>query len=176
MPTPRGTGHFFISPYRGFYRLSPHSTVAPSPAWAGGRVVFPRRGEGRGEILCEPPTALPPMPGKNKGGERPGVSWPAWFRPYPPGNRPGTLQGVYKMYTNQKRFYTPRFSEVTIVSVRRLAWSLGVTMPKAVERVVNALPSIFPSSAVCPSCRDNTKCAQCAFGQQSAAVPADPTV
>jgi hypothetical protein len=76
------------------------------------------------------------------------------------------------MYANQKRFYSPQFSEISAVSVRRLAWSLGVSMPKAVDQVVNALPSIFSPDTVCLSCKDQTKCKSCAFSQQPAAVPA----
>jgi hypothetical protein len=74
------------------------------------------------------------------------------------------------MYPNQKRFYSPQFSEVSAVSVRRLAWSLGVSMPKAVDQVVGLLPSLFSPGVVCLSCKDKTKCQSCAFGQQTAAV------
>jgi hypothetical protein len=81
------------------------------------------------------------------------------------------------MYPNsQKRFYSPQFSEVSAVSVRRLAWSLGVSMPKAVDQVVGLLPSLFSPGVVCLSCKDNTKCRSCAFGQQAATVPAVPAV
>jgi recombinational DNA repair protein RecR len=80
------------------------------------------------------------------------------------------------MYTNQKRFYSPQFSEVSAVSVRRLAWSLGVSMPKAVDQLVNLLPSLFSSGSVCLSCKDQTKCKLCAFSQQPAVVPAVPAV
>jgi hypothetical protein len=78
--------------------------------------------------------------------------------------------------TTQKRYYSPQFSALSAVSVRRLAWSLGVSMPKAVDQVVGLLPSLFPPGVVCPSCKDNTKCKSCAFSQQSAAVPAAPAV
>ena len=80
------------------------------------------------------------------------------------------------MYPNQKRFYSPQFSEVSAVSVRRLAWSLGVSMPKAVDQVVGLLPSLFSPGVVCLSCKDNTKCQACAFGRQSAAKNAAPAV
>jgi recombinational DNA repair protein RecR len=72
--------------------------------------------------------------------------------------------------------YTPQFSDTATISVRRLAWSLGVSMPKAVDQLVNKLPSLFPPGVVCPSCKDNTKCKFCAFNQQSAAVLAVPAV
>jgi hypothetical protein len=65
--------------------------------------------------------------------------------------------------------YTPQFSELATVSVRRLAWALQVSMPKAVDRAVNLLPSIFPPSVVCPLCKDSTKCALCAFNQNAVA-------
>jgi hypothetical protein len=79
------------------------------------------------------------------------------------------------MYTNQQ-FYSPRFSEQAAVSVRRLAWALGLTMPKAMDQVVGLLPSLFSPGLVCPACKDNTKCQSCTFNQQAAAVPAVPAV
>jgi recombinational DNA repair protein RecR len=72
--------------------------------------------------------------------------------------------------------YTPQFSDTATISVRRLAWALKVSMPKAVDRVVNALPSVFSPSEVCPLCKDSTKCKLCAFSQQSAAEKAAPAV
>jgi hypothetical protein len=72
--------------------------------------------------------------------------------------------------------YTPQFSPLATVTVRRLAWALQVSMPKAVDRAVNALPSIFPPSVVCPLCKDTTKCQLCAFSQPSAAEQAAPAV
>jgi recombinational DNA repair protein RecR len=72
--------------------------------------------------------------------------------------------------------YTPQFSNRATVTVRRLAWALQVSMPKAVDRVVNALPSVFSSSLVCSSCKDSTKCKLCAFNQQPAADNAAPAV
>jgi hypothetical protein len=65
--------------------------------------------------------------------------------------------------------YSLQFSELATVSVRRLAWTLQVAMPKAVDRAVNMLPSIFPPSLVCPLCKDSTKCALCGFNQHSTA-------
>jgi hypothetical protein len=76
--------------------------------------------------------------------------------------------------TTQKRYYSPQFSALSAVSVRRLAWALGLSMPKAVDQMVSLLPSLFPSGVVCLSCKDNTKCKLCAFSQQSATIPAVP--
>jgi hypothetical protein len=81
------------------------------------------------------------------------------------------------MYSNkQKRYYSPQFSAVSAVSVRRLAWALGLSMPKAVDHVVGLLPSLFPPGVVCLACKDDTKCKSCAFSEQSAEVPAVPAV
>jgi hypothetical protein len=81
------------------------------------------------------------------------------------------------MYSiSQKRFYSPQFSEVSAVSVRRLAWFLQVLMPKAVDRVVGLLPSLFSPGVVCLACKDNTKCKSCAFGQQATITPVVPAV
>jgi hypothetical protein len=71
--------------------------------------------------------------------------------------------------------YTPQFSEQATVTVRRLAWALQVSMPTAVDRAVNALPSVFPPSVVCPLCKDSTKCNLCAFNQNAAAEQAAPS-
>ena len=65
--------------------------------------------------------------------------------------------------TNQKRYYSPQFSEKAAVSVRRLAWALGVSMPKAVDQIVGLLPSMFSQSVICAKCKDSTKCKLCGF-------------
>jgi len=70
---------------------------------------------------------------------------------------------------NQKRYYTPQFSTMAVVFVRRLARFLGVSMPKAVDVIVSKLPSIFSPSTVCLQCKDNTKCSLCVFYQPSLA-------
>jgi hypothetical protein len=74
--------------------------------------------------------------------------------------------------TTNKRYYSPQFSALASVSVRRLAWALGVSMPKAVDQIVSLLPSLFSSSVVCPQCKDSTKCKLCGFNQQSVAANA----
>jgi hypothetical protein len=68
--------------------------------------------------------------------------------------------------------YSPQFSPQATVSVRRLAWALGLTMPKAVDHLVGLLPSLFSPGVVCAACKDNSKCNACAFNQQAPAVPA----
>jgi hypothetical protein len=68
--------------------------------------------------------------------------------------------------TNQKRFYSPQFSAMAAVSVRRLAWALGVSMPAAVDLMVRLMPSVVDPSKVCLSCKDSTKCQGCSFRSQ----------
>ena len=69
---------------------------------------------------------------------------------------------------NQKRYYTPQFSALAAISVRRLAWSLGKSMPAAVDHMVSLLPSLVDSSRVCLSCQDSSRCSSCAFASHSA--------
>jgi recombinational DNA repair protein RecR len=64
--------------------------------------------------------------------------------------------------------YTPQFSPTATVTVRRLAWALGISMPKAVDKIIKELPALFSPSAVCPLCKDSTKCKLCAFYQSPA--------
>ena len=72
--------------------------------------------------------------------------------------------------------YTPQFRNRATVTVRRLAWALQVSMPKAVDRVVNALPSVFSPGVVCLACKDKTKCKLCAFSQPATTEAAGPAV
>jgi hypothetical protein len=59
--------------------------------------------------------------------------------------------------------YSPQFSEMAVVSVRRLAWALEVKMPAAVDHMVRSMLSIHNSGYICRCCRDKSKCAQCVF-------------
>jgi hypothetical protein len=62
--------------------------------------------------------------------------------------------------------YTPQFSDSACVSVRRLAWALGSSMPAAVNRLVGLLPVLFEPDLVCQKCKDKTKCGLCVFSKQ----------
>jgi hypothetical protein len=64
--------------------------------------------------------------------------------------------------------YTPQFSTTASVSVRRLAWAFGKSMPKTVDLMVSLMPSILDPKKVCMSCMDNTKCQLCIFSRQLA--------
>jgi len=88
-------------------------------------------------------------------------------RPIPPGFLSGFFRGLQMQNKNHKRFYSPQFSELAAVSVRRLAWALEKPMPYAVDHIIGLLPSVVDSSKVCLSCRDSSKCAACIFGNLS---------
>jgi hypothetical protein len=66
--------------------------------------------------------------------------------------------------------YTPQFSDKATITVRRLAWALNLSMPKAVDAIISVLPSLFSSAVVCPQCKDKEKCNLCGFNQQAAAA------
>jgi recombinational DNA repair protein RecR len=61
--------------------------------------------------------------------------------------------------------YTPQFSDMATVSVRRLAWAFGISMPKAVDRMVQVLSTVLEPGAVCAKCRDESKCKLCIFSR-----------
>jgi hypothetical protein len=69
-----------------------------------------------------------------------------------------------------KRFYTPQFSEMASVTVRRLAWALGTHMTKAIELFIREIATFFPASEVCPKCKDKSKCNVCGFSNQAAPI------
>jgi len=70
-----------------------------------------------------------------------------------------------------KRFYTPQFSPLAAISVRRLAWSLDLSMPATVDIMVKLMPHVVSSAKVCLACKDKTKCASCTFGSLSTESP-----
>ncbi|MDR0496217.1 MAG: hypothetical protein LBH42_01230, partial [Treponema sp.] len=75
----------------------------------------------------------------------------------------------YQMHsTNQKRFYSPQFSQLAAVSVRRLAWAMGKPMPAAVDLMVQLITSIVDPAKVCLACQDKTRCRFCGFCNPSA--------
>jgi hypothetical protein len=64
---------------------------------------------------------------------------------------------------NQKRYYSPQFSQSAAVSVRRLAWALGKPMPATVDLMVQLVSSIVDQEKVCLACKDKTRCLACGF-------------
>ena len=75
---------------------------------------------------------------------------------------------------NQKRFYTPQFSALASISVRRLSWAMGVSMPAAINIMVRLLPSIVNPSKVCLLCKDKAKCQACTFNNRPQQQGQDP--
>jgi hypothetical protein len=74
--------------------------------------------------------------------------------------------GGYSMNNkSEKRYYSPQFSEVASVSVRRLAWALGMPMTETIDYVVKNLPftNLTEPLQVCTSCKDKTRCKVCSF-------------
>jgi hypothetical protein len=59
--------------------------------------------------------------------------------------------------------YSPNFSVIAAVSVRRLAWAMGANMGQAVDVMVKSLPAFINAEKACASCKDKSKCAVCAF-------------
>ncbi|GHV48462.1 hypothetical protein AGMMS49546_39040 [Spirochaetia bacterium] len=70
-----------------------------------------------------------------------------------------------RKYAPGRKPYSPQFSDMASVSVRRLAWAMGakVQMPAAVDLMVRLLPSIVDPSKVCLSCQDRSVCQGCVF-------------
>ena len=69
------------------------------------------------------------------------------------------------MQTNSlsRRAYTPQFSAQTSAAIKRLAWSMGKPMTKAVEQLAMALPAIIDPSKICLACKDQSECKACIF-------------
>jgi hypothetical protein len=66
---------------------------------------------------------------------------------------------------NEKRIYTPQFSAQASAAIRRLAWSMGKPMTKAVEQLVLALPAIKDPTIICLACKDTSDCKACIFSR-----------
>ena len=76
--------------------------------------------------------------------------------------------GGYSMNNKEnKRYYTPQFSSLASISVRRLAWAMGISMPAAINILVRLLPTIVDPSKVCSFCKDKTKCQGCSFNNKT---------
>ena len=67
--------------------------------------------------------------------------------------------------TNDKRYYSPQFSQLAAVSVRRLAWALNKPMPATVDFMVKLMPSFLTPSKICQSCKDKAACQVCIFSK-----------
>jgi recombinational DNA repair protein RecR len=63
----------------------------------------------------------------------------------------------------KKNFYTPQFSEMAAVSIRRLAWAVGKKMTTTVDHMVHLMLTVYEPAAVCSHCQDKSKCEACIF-------------
>jgi hypothetical protein len=72
------------------------------------------------------------------------------------------------MQTTKKYYgiYSPQFSDMASISVRRFSWAIEKSMPAAVDIMVKLLPSIISSTKVCQLCKDKEKCTACIFSKQ----------
>jgi len=86
--------------------------------------------------------------------------------PICPSFKLGFIGGLQMQANYQKRSYTPQFSNQATISVRRLAWAMGISMPAAINIVVQLLPSIVDPAKICKACRDSSKCQSCTFHNQ----------
>jgi len=59
--------------------------------------------------------------------------------------------------------YSPNFSELAAVSIRRLAWAMGAHMGQAVDALVLHFSANVNAEKVCAACKDDSKCMACIF-------------
>jgi hypothetical protein len=64
--------------------------------------------------------------------------------------------------------YSPELSVSACVAVRRLAWAFEMPMTRAMDELIQMLPSLVDPSNICLSCRDKEKCNVCVFSLHSA--------
>ena len=62
--------------------------------------------------------------------------------------------------------YTPELSSEASCTLRRIAWSLGKPMTKAMEWIFTDLIKFIPSGAICEACRDKSRCSECSFSNE----------
>jgi hypothetical protein len=67
------------------------------------------------------------------------------------------------VFKRREKMYSPNFSELAAVAIRRLAWAMGANMGQAVDAMVLLLPSRINPEKVCVSCKDTSKCTACIF-------------
>ena len=63
--------------------------------------------------------------------------------------------------------YTPEMSMEASCTLRRIAWAMEMPMTKTMERVFETLPQILDTRLICKSCRDKSKCSECAFNSHN---------
>jgi hypothetical protein len=53
--------------------------------------------------------------------------------------------------------YSPKFSTLAAVAIRRLAWAMGANMGQAVDAIVLLLSGKINQEKVCAACKDVSK-------------------
>ena len=61
--------------------------------------------------------------------------------------------------------YTPELSDRSSCTLRRIAWSLNMPMTKAIEKVIEDIVHTVDRKRVCQTCKDMTRCDDCAFNK-----------
>ena len=59
--------------------------------------------------------------------------------------------------------YTPKFSNRSTISVRRLSWFINKPMTLTLDEIIENLPNMVDAEKVCQSCKIKDKCNYCAF-------------
>ncbi|MGD0280212.1 MAG: hypothetical protein ABSC11_13005 [Smithella sp.] len=59
--------------------------------------------------------------------------------------------------------YTPELSDKSCCTLRRIAWFLNIPMTTTLEQIIVVIPALLDKGKVCESCRDKSRCADCAF-------------
>jgi len=67
--------------------------------------------------------------------------------------------------------YCPNLTEVSCISIRRLAWALDTSMGKAIEALVELLLTLVDTEKVCSACKDTSKCTACIFKSNAVTPP-----
>ena len=165
----RGSGYFIrIRIYRRSFSYQRHRAVCSVMASLVANGFSPG-GVGGGPKAVRPPRPPPPLRGKTKGG----FSYESCLLPsgfFQLSNLGGLFRFLCSVLAIGLIFifwgsimYSPNFSELAAVTVRRLAWAMGANMGQAVDVLVKALPAYIKTEKVCELCRDKTKCNACAI-------------
>ena len=67
-------------------------------------------------------------------------------------------------------FYSPKFSNRSTISVRRLSWYLKKPMTQVINEIISILPNVFDSSKVCQTCKEKSLCKYCTFSRSDLPV------
>ena len=63
--------------------------------------------------------------------------------------------------------YTPELTRVYSGTLRRIAWTYGTPMTKALNGILDYVSKYMDNQKVCMACKDKSFCEQCPFNQDS---------